>query len=95
MHSLNLIPELANPLEPELNHEQKYLNFPCEVKLSMDSAFLAVTTVGGEVKLFKMPAIICPLPLDCNLLPSEPAAVAQPPAKGAKVAQPTSPPPTI
>ena len=36
LFSFNLSPELANGGEPEQNSDQKYLNFPCDVKLSMD-----------------------------------------------------------
>ena len=60
-YSLNLIPELQNLETPELNNEQKYLKFPYEVKLSQEFAFMAVTLVSGEVKLFKMPSIYNPL----------------------------------
>ena len=49
LYSLNLIPDLANPETPELNADQSYLNFPAEVKLSLDCAFLAVTLASGEV----------------------------------------------
>jgi len=46
---------------PEMNNDQKYIKFPYEVKLSQEFAFMAVTLVSGEVKLFRMPAIYNPL----------------------------------
>jgi hypothetical protein len=38
-----------------------------EVKFSLEGEFLAVTMFTGEVKLLKMPAIICPLEDDGGL----------------------------
>ena len=61
LYSLNLIPDLQNPNEPELNAEQKYSRFPCDVKMSVEGAFMAVTLCNGEVKLFKMPAVLNPM----------------------------------
>ena len=64
LYSLNLLPELANPEQPELNEKQSYLEFPYEVKLSMDGVFLAVTLLTGAVKLIKMPPVLNPLEAD-------------------------------
>jgi hypothetical protein len=72
LYGLNLVPELQNPATPELNQEQKYTKFPCDVKLSMDCVFLAVTLCSGEVKLLKMPPILNPME------PLAPAAEATP-----------------
>ena len=43
LYSINVLPDLANPEQPELNEKQSYLEFPYEVKFSMDGVFLAVT----------------------------------------------------
>ena len=64
LYSLNLLPDLVNPEQPELNDKQSYLEFPYEVKLSMDGVFLAVTQLTGAVKLIKMPAVLNPLEAD-------------------------------
>lgn len=61
LYSFNMCPELANPESPESNDKQKYANFPCDVKLSMDFAFLSVTLTSGEVKILKMPQILSPM----------------------------------
>ena len=61
LYSVNLMPDLANPEQPELNERQSYRSFPFECKLSMDGVFLAVTMLTGEVKLLKMPPVLNPL----------------------------------
>lgn len=58
---MNLLPEMPNPEQPELNEKQTYLEFPYEVKLSLDGVFLAVTQLTGAVKLIKMPPVLNPL----------------------------------
>jgi len=55
---------------------------PSEAKLSPDNAFLAVTSFNGEVKLFRMPAIINPT-RDSDEPVSAPASL-QPPAPAGK-----------
>jgi hypothetical protein len=60
LYNLNVCPTLANPDSLDSNPEQSYLDLPSEAKLSPDNAFLVVTSFNGEVKLFKMPAIINP-----------------------------------
>ena len=64
LYSINLLPNLANPEQPELNEDQTYLEFPYQVKLSMDGVFLAVTLMNGAVKLIKMPPVLNPLESD-------------------------------
>ena len=64
LYSVNVLPELANPTNPELNDKQTYLEFPYSVKLSMDGVFLAVTLMNGAVKLLKMPPVLNPLEAD-------------------------------
>jgi hypothetical protein len=54
------------------------LKFPYEVKLSQEFAFLAVTLVSGEVKLFRMPSIYNPLEMPTPT----PEVVAQQPTAG-------------
>lgn len=61
LYSFNMCPELANPETPESNDKQKYSNFPSDVKLSMDFAFLSVTLASGEVKILKMPQVLSPM----------------------------------
>ena len=71
LYSLNLLPELLNPEQPELNEKQSYLDFPYTVKLSMDGVFLAVTQLTGAVKLIKMPAVLNPLDADKEKAPAD------------------------
>ena len=67
LYSINLLPDLPNPEQPELNEKQSYLEFPYQVKLSMDGVFLAVTLLTGAVKLIKMPAVLNPLDPEKNV----------------------------
>ena len=66
LYSLNLLPDLPNPEQPELNEKQGYLDFPYQAKLSMDGVFLAVTLLTGAVKLIKMPPVLNPLDPEKN-----------------------------
>ena len=61
LYSLNTLPELPNPEQPEMNDKQSYLDFPYVVKLSLDGVFLAVTQLTGAVKLIKIPPVLNPL----------------------------------
>lgn len=64
LYSVNLLPDLANPEQPELNEDQSYLDFPYQVKMSLDGVFLAVTQLTGAVKLLRMPPVLNPLDAD-------------------------------
>ena len=73
LYSINVLPDLANPEQPELNEKQSYLEFPYEVKFSMDGVFLAVTQLTGGVKLVKMPPVLNPLEKDQSQADGMPA----------------------
>ncbi len=81
LYNLNVCPSLANPDSLDANADQSYMDLPSEAKLSPDNAFLVVTSFSGEIKLFRMPAIINPVresdePVNANpasLQPSAPA----------------------
>lgn len=97
LYNLNVCPALANPDSLDSNPEQSYLELPSEAKLSPDNAFLAVTSFNGEVKLFRMPAIINPtrdsdepVSAPASLQPPAPAGKGQPAPAQAPVVQNTA-----
>jgi len=84
LYNLNICPTLANPDLLDSNPEQSYQELPSEAKLSPDNSFVAVTSFNGEVKLFKMPAIINPTRDSDEPASANPPAALQPPAPGGK-----------
>jgi hypothetical protein len=84
LYNLNICPALSNPDSLDSNPEQSYLELPSEAKLSPDNAFLVVTSFNGEVKLFKMPAIINPTRESDDPAASNPPPSLQAPAPGGK-----------
>lgn len=83
LYNLNVCPSLANPDNLDANPDQSYLDLPSEAKLSPDNAFLVVTSFNGEVKLFRMPAIINPTRESDDPVSANPASL-QPPAPAGK-----------
>ena len=83
LYNLNVCPSLANPDNLDANPDQSYLDLPSEAKLSPDNAFLVVTSFNGEVKLFRMPAIINPTRESDEPVAANPATL-QPPAPAGK-----------
>lgn len=55
---------------------------PSEVKISLENAFAAIISFSGEVKVIKMPDVLCPLKDENE--PPKPAQGTAEPVKGAK-----------